>query len=57
MKQITKKTYTYEDLIENRIPEEVFEVIEGIGVESIATSSLHGAKASKTNKKHIRNST
>ena len=57
MKQITEKIYTYEDLIENKIPEEVFEVIEGIGVESMATSSLHGAKTSKTNKKHIRNST
>jgi Uma2 family endonuclease len=43
MKQITEKIYTYEDLIENKIPEEVFEVIEGIGVESMATSSLHGA--------------
>ena len=43
MKQITKKIYTYDDLIENKIPEEVFEVIEGIGVESMATSSLHGA--------------
>jgi Uma2 family endonuclease len=43
MKQITEKIYTYEDLIENKIPEDVFEVIEGIGVEGMATSSLHGA--------------
>jgi hypothetical protein len=41
MKQITEKIYTYEDLVENKIPEEVFEVIEGIGVESMATSSYH----------------
>jgi Uma2 family endonuclease len=41
MKQITEKIYTYEDLIENKIPEYVFEVIEGIGVESMATSSYH----------------
>ena len=41
MKQITEKIYTYDDLIENKIPEEVFEVIEGIGVESMATSSYH----------------
>jgi len=43
MKQITEKIYTYEDLIENKIPEDVFEVIEGIGVEGMTTSSLHGA--------------
>jgi hypothetical protein len=43
MKQIIEKIYTYEDLVENRIPEEIFEVIEGIGVESMATNSLHGA--------------
>ena len=43
MKQITEKIYTYDDLIENKIPEDVFEVIEGIGFESMATSSLHGA--------------
>ena len=42
MKQITEKIYTYKDLVENRIPEEVFEVIEGIGVESMATNFLHG---------------
>ena len=47
MKQITEKIYTYEDLIENKIPEDVFEVIEGIGVEGMATSSYHNGWVSE----------
>jgi Uma2 family endonuclease len=47
MKQITEKIYTYDDLIENKIPEDVFEVIEGIGVEGMATSSYHNAWVSE----------
>jgi len=42
MKQAIKKVYTYEDLLENKIPEDVFEVIEGVGIKNMAWSSLHG---------------
>ena len=41
MRQTILKIYTYKDLLEDKIPEEVFEVIEGIGVESMPFSAFH----------------
>jgi Uma2 family endonuclease len=41
MRQTLLKIYTYKDLLEDKIPEEVFEVIEGIGVESMPFSTFH----------------
>jgi Uma2 family endonuclease len=41
MKQTLLKIYTYKDLLEDKIPEEIFEVVEGMGVKGMPTSSLH----------------
>jgi Uma2 family endonuclease len=41
MRQTILKIYTYKDLLEDKIPEEIFEVIEGIGVESMPFSTFH----------------
>ena len=41
MRQTILKIYTYKDLLEDRIPEEIFEVVEGVGVKEMPTSSLH----------------
>ena len=47
MKQAIKKFYTYEDLLENRIPEDIFEVIEGVGIKNMAWSLYHNAWVSE----------
>jgi hypothetical protein len=47
MRQTILKIYTYKDLLEDKIPEEIFEVIEGIGVEGMPWGVLHSVWVNK----------